>query len=348
MVVVSAVLTASAALSSRRLTDAGVAPELVAWVRYAVPAVCLSGLMWRGDWRSRDRRRACVWGLACGVISATGWTAFARAVAVASVPDVAVVYASFPLFTLLALRLVFGIRPTVRQTAGAALATTGAAVALGVGADVPAFAWLAPAGFGCSIAILTERLGVLAPMERLAVVAVGAAVGLGPVVLAADAVATLPSTGAGALWLVAVGVGAALLPMALYSAAAPSIGAAASSVAGAVELPAMLVLASLFLAEPLTGANLAGTAIIVVAVVVGCRHPGAVGVRPASPSVVRSLTPTFHSSRSSHVDSRQPASHVCHRSRGRTVAVDQGSDAHGLGAARAVPPGDPARGPEPS
>ena len=42
-------------------------------------------------------------------------------------------------------------------------------------ADVPQVAWLAPAAFGFSIAILTERLTTLAPMERLAVVATGAA-----------------------------------------------------------------------------------------------------------------------------------------------------------------------------
>jgi drug/metabolite transporter (DMT)-like permease len=187
---------------ARRLTDAGISAVAVAFFRFAVIAVVLAPLV---AW-DRPRRAATVWGLASGAAMGLGWIAYVDAIDEGAVATVGVVYMTFPLFTLVAARLVFGIRPSSRSVGAAGLVVVAALVALGApGAGVPLTMVIAPATFGFSIAVLTERLGVLDPFERLGAVALGAVVALAPLVTTMSPSEVVPLTLTD--WMRSIGIG---------------------------------------------------------------------------------------------------------------------------------------------
>ena len=232
------VASASAALFARRLTEAGIAPVTVAWARYAL-IVALLARFARFD---RAARSATVWGLVSGAGMAFGWIAYVGAVASGSVAGAGVVYMTYPMFTLAALIVLFRVRPSGRQVLGGALVAVAAAAALGLGGDIPWYAVAAPASFGLSIAVLTERLGELDPFERIAAVGIGAFVVLAPLVLSRPTDEILPADLTGWSWLIGLSLGSALIPMTVYACAAPRIGAPRAAVTGAIELPTMLLI----------------------------------------------------------------------------------------------------------
>jgi len=218
----------------------------------------------------RENRSATVWGLGSGAAMAVGWVAYVRAIETGDVAVAGVVYMTYPLFTVAALAAVFGMRPSMRQLGGGLLVALGAVVALGVGGGggLPLVAFLAPATFGFSIAVLTERLIRLDPFERLGAVAVGASITLLPVLIALPADEVVPASVSSWLWVVGLGIGCALLPMLLYAACAPTLGAARSAVAGSAELPTVFVIGAVFFGEAIRVQHLLAAGIIVVAIVI--------------------------------------------------------------------------------
>jgi drug/metabolite transporter (DMT)-like permease len=254
----------------RKLTDAGVASETVALARFAITALVLVRFV-RLD---RPHRRATAWGLGSGAAMALGWITFVQAVDRGSVASAGVVYMTYPLFAMLALAIMFDVRPSARQVAGGVLVVVGAAAALGPTGGVPWIAIAAPATFGLATAILTERLTNLDPFERLGAVAAGATIALLPLVLLRAPGSALPGAVDEGLWIVALGIGSALVPMLVYAAAAPRVGAARASVAGSIELPVVIGI-GLVLGETVTAGHVIGTIAICVAVVV------ATATRPA-------------------------------------------------------------------
>ena len=258
-----AVAMAGASFLARRLTDAGIAPSTVSFARYAMTALLL-GRFLRLD---RSRRRATMWGLGSGVALGTGWIAYVRAIDVGSVSSAGVVYMTYPLFALLATWLLFRVRAEPRQLLGGALVLGAALIGLGLDGDVPWVALVAPATFGTSIAILTERLGRLDPFERLAAVAGGATVALAPIVLMEDRAAVVPGSAATWWWMACLVVGAATIPMLVYACAAPQIGAGRAAIAGSVELP-MVFVVGLILGETISGGQLLAAALIGLAIAI--------------------------------------------------------------------------------
>jgi drug/metabolite transporter (DMT)-like permease len=172
---------------------------------------------------------------------------------------------------LVALALVFGHRLNIRQIVGGFAVLGAAVMALAAGSSgggLPLITFAAPATFGFSTAVLTERLWPLAPAERLASVAIGASVALMPFMLQLPMnQVTPPGIGSWAA-VIGLGIGAALIPMMVYSAAAPIVGAARSSVAGATELPTVLIIGGLLFGETLTIHHLAAAALIGVAIMI--------------------------------------------------------------------------------
>lgn len=256
----TAIAYGGASFFVRRLTEAGVPPVTVALARFAITALVLA----RFVPIDAARRRATVWGLGSGAAMAIGWIAYVRAVHTGSVATAGVVYMTYPLFAMLGLTVLFDVRPSPRQVAGGVLVVVGAAIALGPGGSIPWLSLAAPVTFGIATAVLTERLTVLDPFERLGSVATGATLALLPVVAVRGP--GLPGSWSGWSWLLGLGIGSALVPMLVYAVAAPRVGAARASVAGSVELPVVIAI-GIGLGEAATRGEIVGTLAICGAVV---------------------------------------------------------------------------------
>jgi drug/metabolite transporter (DMT)-like permease len=263
-IVACAIAYAFVAYFARRLTAAGIAPATVAFARFSLIAVVL-GRFLRVD---RAVRSATWWGIGSGAAMSLGWIAYIHAIDVGSVAGAGVVYMTYPLFTLATMLVVFGVRPTVRQLLGGLMVLIAAVIALGVGTDIPWIVVLTPATFGGAIAVLTERLGPLDPFERIAAVGLGAALVLVPLVLSSPPDEVVPATTAGWLWMIGLAAGSTLVPMTVYASAAPQIGGARAAVAGAIELPAVILVGVVLLGETLGRGELLAAVLICTAVVI--------------------------------------------------------------------------------
>jgi len=264
LVAVASVGVGSAALFVRPLRDAGIAPLSLAFFRYAITALILIRTL---DF-SGEKRTATCWGLAAGAAAGLGWIAYADALGTVDLATTGVAYMTYPIFALVACRLVFGRHPGARSTVGGLLVVLAAAVALGPTAllEVSPMLFLAPATFGFSIAVLTERLGVLHPSERLGAVATGATLTLGPLLFSLPKNQVVPSTPGSWALLIGVAIGCGLVPMWIYGAAAPRIGSARTGVAGAAELPTMFIIGALVFGEAIKPQHLVAAAIIMASI----------------------------------------------------------------------------------
>jgi drug/metabolite transporter (DMT)-like permease len=238
---------AFATFFARRLADAGISSVAVAFYRFALSAVVLARLVNLND----EKRRPTCWALLSGFLMGLGWIAYVHAIEVGDVATAGVAYMTYPFFALVAGRLLFKIQLTARAVVGAALVLLAAAAGLGAtptGGFTP-IVLIAPATFGFAITVLTERLGALDPFERLGAVALGATLGMSPLLATLAPAEVIPGTPTGWLWIVGIGVGSALIPMTIYAAAAPAIGSARSAVAGAAELPTVFLIGAVFFGE---------------------------------------------------------------------------------------------------
>jgi drug/metabolite transporter (DMT)-like permease len=260
----TSIALAFATFFARRLTDAGVSPVAVAFYRFAISAVVLARLVnLKGD-----KRRPTIWALFSGLVMGLGWIAYVHAIDVGDVATAGVAYMTYPIFALAAGSLLFRTRVSARAVAGAVLVVVAAAAGLG-GANAGGFTTIvliAPATFGFSIAVLTERLGALDPFERLGAAALGATIGMTPLLATMTPAEILPASASGWLWIVGIGVGSALIPMTVYAAAAPTLGPARSAVAGAAELPTVFIIGAMFFGESIRLGHAVAAILIVTAV----------------------------------------------------------------------------------
>lgn len=255
----------SAAIFLRPLNDVGLAPIALAFFRYAITAVMLLPAL---DLRASTRSATC-WGLAGGAAAGLGWIAYADAVTSADLATTGVAYMTYPVFALLASRILFGRDPGARSILGGLIVVLAAAIALGPTAllGVSPVLFVAPATFGLSISILTDRLGALEPSARLAAVALGAALVLTPLLLTLPPAAVIPTTWTTSLLLLGVAIGCGFVPMWVYGAVAPTLGSARTSVAGAIELPTMFVIGAVVFGEAIQPEHLVAGGLIVASVV---------------------------------------------------------------------------------
>jgi len=281
---------AFATFFARRLADAGVSSVAVAFYRFAISAIVLARLVNL----TADKRRATSWALFSGLVMGLGWIAYVHAIEVGDVATAGVAYMTYPLFALVAGRLLFKTHLSVRAIVGAALVLLAAGVGLGAaptGGFTP-IVLVAPATFGFAISVLTERLGTLDPFERLGAVALGATVGMSPLLATMSLGEIVPASASGWLWIIGIGVGSALIPMTIYAAAAPTIGAARSAVAGAAELPTVFIIGAVFFGESIRfGHSLA--AILIVAAVALTPTTRGPHVSPTETPVEPALRPAF-------------------------------------------------------
>ncbi|MFW2332220.1 DMT family transporter [Ilumatobacter sp.] len=263
-IVAASVAMASAAFFARRLTGSGVSPVAVAFFRYASAAIVLAPFLRL----TGPKRIATWWGLASGAAAGLGWIAYVESIRRGDLATTGVAYMTYPVFTLVACTIVFRRAASVRSIVAAALVVVAAALAFGPnpGTIGSPLLFIAPATFGLGVAILTERLGSLDPFERLSAVAFGASAALAPLIVTMPAERVVPAGPGGWSWVIGIGIGCALVPMLVYAAAAPAVGAARSAVAGGVELPTIFVIGAVFFGESVRAEHLAAAAIIVTAI----------------------------------------------------------------------------------
>lgn len=194
------------------------------------------------------------------------------------VATVGAIYMTYPVFALAASWAVARVRPGRRGVLGAMLVLLGATIAIrpadaGAGGWAVLVAFAAPISFGFVVAVLSERVLALQPVERIAATSVGALTGLTPIVAMQplDSVVLRDAS----TWLLVMGIGVvtSLIPMGTFVLGAPVVGSARAAIAGGVELPTVFVIAWLVFGEPPTPAHLVGGAIIVVAVTVSPTRP---------------------------------------------------------------------------
>ncbi len=268
LVVLASVGFGSVPFFARGLTEAGMAPHAVALWRYALAALLFLPVVVgaRAQWR------LLLAGAAVGLAMGLGWVAYVRALAALPVATVGVVYMTFPVFALLASRLLFGERPSVRGIAAAGIVTAAAALAAGPAALHPAsagmiaLAFLAPATFGAAIACLVHLLPPLPVLARMGVISLGSVAGLLPLVAATPMERILPADGGALGLVVGISLGTALVPQLLYTVFAPVVGAARAATAGAVELPTMLAIGWLAMGEAITLPQAVAAGLIVGAI----------------------------------------------------------------------------------
>lgn len=254
---------------ARSLTAEGMAPHAIAFFRYAIAASVLLPFVWQ----ARAHWRALVWGLCAGVAMGVGWIGYVRAVEVAPVSTVGVLYMTYPVFTLLIAWLVFGDRPGRRAVLAALMIIAAAALASSPAAisaeHLPALvlSLAAPLGFGFGINVLVHKLVVLKPLARISCVSLGSVLGLLPLLAATPIEALRPVSAEGWWLVVGIALGSALVPQLLYTVCAPVIGTARTSIAGSVELPTMFLVGWFAFAEPVGLAQWAACAIVIAAIV---------------------------------------------------------------------------------
>lgn len=255
---------AFATFFARRLADAGISSVAVAFYRFAISAIVLARMV---NLTGYKRRPTC-WALFSGFVMGLGWIAYVHAIEVGDVAIAGVAYMTYPFFALVAGRVLFKTHLSARAIIGAALVLLAAAAGLGAAptGGFTSIVLIAPATFGFSITVLTERLGTLDPFERLGAVALGATVGMSPLLATMAPAEILPTSASGWLWIVGIGVGSALIPMTIYAAAAPTIGPARSAVAGAAELPMVFLIGAVFFGESIRVGHGLAAALIVAAV----------------------------------------------------------------------------------
>ncbi len=279
-VAVAGVIAASVSMGllpvfARTLTDDGMAPVAVSFYRNFLGALVLGSLLRL----TGPKRVATLWGLFAGLGMGFGWTAYVEAVTVVPVSTAGVIYMSYPIFTLAVLWIVFGQAPTGRALVGAVVVLAAAVVALGPelsGGHTSELVVLlaAPMSFGLAVAVLTERMGPLNPLERVATVGVGSSVGLLPLVASLPSDEVLP--GDARSWILIVGIGllTGVGPQWVYVKCAPRVGAAKAAVTGAIELPTMFAVSVLVFSETLTMAQ----------IIAGIMVAGAILAVPSRPS----------------------------------------------------------------
>ncbi|MEO0750779.1 MAG: DMT family transporter [Pseudomonadota bacterium] len=253
---------------SRGLTESGLAPQAVAFYRYMLTALLLLPILARNlrHWRE------ILWGLVAGMTMGLGWIGYVSALETIPASTVGVLYMTYPVFTVVIAWVLFADPPTRRALLASGLIVLAAFVAGGPAAvargDIPALllSLAAPFGFGVGICVLVHRLSRIEPLARIASVALGATLGILPLIAGSSAAEVVP--GDRETWVLVAGIAliAALVPQLIYTVCSPIIGTSRSAVFGSVELPTMFAVGVFAFGEELTAPQIVGCVLILSAI----------------------------------------------------------------------------------
>ncbi len=255
---------------AKTLTDGGMAAQAVAFYRYVLVAIVLLPFLSirPGAWSTT------VWGILCGAAMGIGWTGYVKAIETIPVSTVGVLYMTYPIFTVLIAWVWFRQPPSLLSIFAAVIVIVAAVIAttpVAVRAE-ESFAFLialtAPITFGFAINVLVTKLAGILPLSRIASVALGAVLGLLPLIVPLGFDNLLPESAIDWWMIVGIAIITALIPQLLYVVSAPRIGAAKSAMAGSAELPTMFLVGWLAFGETIGSPQLIAAAMILTAVVI--------------------------------------------------------------------------------
>lgn len=255
---------------ARGLAEAGLAAHAIAYYRYLIAALLLLPFVWRA--LRAGEGRILLWGIGAGAAMGLGWIGYVRALEVAPVSTVGVLYMTYPVFTMLLAWALFAERPTRRALCAGGLVLLAAAVASSPAAVpleiLPALllSLLAPAGFGLGIVVLVHRLHAIPTLARMGAISLGALLGLTPLVAVSAPQEVFPS--AASVWALVLGIAlvTALVPQLLYTICAPLVGAGRTAVLGSVELPTIFLVGLIAFGEAITLAQAIACALVLTAI----------------------------------------------------------------------------------
>ncbi len=259
--------------------------QLIAF-RFLVAAAglwLLAALTGQAPW-AIERRRAAV--LALMGLSLYSLQAYSFIFALTALPAsfVSLVLYSYPALVAVGARVAFGRAITRAHAAGLLASFAGVALLVGGTGHValaPAllFAALAPAVYTVYILAGDFVMRAAQPVAAACVVMSGAAVTFTVVGLASGQLRPPPTLQA-LLLLVAIGVVPTLLPITLFLASLPRIGAGRAALLSTWEPVVTVVLAAALLGDRLSPAQLAGGG-LVIAAVAALQRPDGTAARPA-------------------------------------------------------------------
>lgn len=286
MIVASSVAFGMVPFFARSLTEAGIAAPAVAFFRYILTPL----LLFRFIVLTGPGRIATLWGISSGMLLGIGWVGYVRSLALMPVSTAGILYMTYPMFTLVAGWLIFRDPFSIRSIVASIMVLIGAVVAAAPAAtgDVPVqaylFAFAAPLAFGISINILTHKLIVLPPLSRMSLGPLGASLVLVPMMATYPVEQVLPQDLHTAFLLVAIGLITSTGPTFIYSTFGPKIGAANTAIAGAGELPTMMLVGWLAFGEALTLKQMLAALIILSAITLtGARRARNIATTTAVP-----------------------------------------------------------------
>ncbi len=245
--------------------DNGLSPLTTTAWRFVIPVLVLSPFLPRAF----AHGRLAFVGLAVGAIAALGMVAYFTALRHLSVATVSVIYFTYPLFTILLDRLLFGERIRRRAVIASLLIVAAAVVVVPAGSlsggrgEILLLAFAAPVGFAILIVALSRTLTPIPLLPRASIGLTGALAGLAPGFLLFDAGPLLPAAPEATAILIVFAAATTVIPQLLYTAGSRHAGAGLTAIAGAFELVVALLVGWLWLGDPvLTREVIAGLLIL--------------------------------------------------------------------------------------
>ena len=245
--------------------DNGLSPLTTTAWRFVIPVLVLSPFLPRAF----AHGRLAFVGLAVGAIAALGMVAYFTALRHLSVATVSVIYFTYPLFTILLDRVLFGERIRRRAVAASLMIVAAAVVVVPAGtlsggqAEIFLLAFAAPVGFAILIVALSRTLTPIPLLPRASIGLTGALAGLAPGFLLFDAGPLLPAAPQATAVLIVFAAATTVIPQLLYTAGSRHAGAGLTAIAGAFELVVALLVGWLWLGDPvLTREVIAGFLIL--------------------------------------------------------------------------------------
>ncbi len=262
-------------IASRHGVTSTLGPIELAVMRYAIPALVLAPLWLRpGWWPAGLSRPHCALLVLCGGLP-FGLVVLAGAQWAPAAHMGIFVAGSLPVFTALGGWLVSGGRPAPSRLLGLALIALGLAVFGAAGWRAVEGSWRGDllfllAALLWSVYTLAFRGSGLTPLQGAALVNLGSALLLLPVLLVVGAPRLLSAPWADVAWqALGQGVVAGLLGLVVYSVAIAHLGAARAALSAALVPLFTAMGAAWLLGEPLSGALLAAVVLVVPGVALG-------------------------------------------------------------------------------
>ncbi|MYG51414.1 MAG: DMT family transporter [Rhodospirillaceae bacterium] len=232
--------------------DNGLSPLTTTAWRFVIPVLVLSPFLPRAF----AHGRLAFVGLAVGAIAALGMVAYFTALRHLSVATVSVIYFTYPLFTILLDRVLFGERIRRRAVIASLLIVAAAVVVVPAGSlsggrgEILLLAFAAPVGFAILIVALSRTLTPIPLLPRASIGLTGALAGLAPGFLLFDAGPLLPAAPQATVILIVFAAATTVIPQLLYTAGSRHAGAGLTAIAGAFELVVALLVGWLWLGDP--------------------------------------------------------------------------------------------------